>query len=63
MRCQQRAFSGRDIGDEDIRIRALRLLLRVDNGLPILRPDRIRNFLLSCGVFVVRCYTSRITMS
>ena len=41
VRREQRAFSGCDVGDEDIRIRALGLLLRVDDVFAVFRPDGI----------------------
>ena len=40
---QQRAFAGRHVGDEDVRVRPFRLLLRVDDVLSILRPDGIHS--------------------
>ena len=40
MRRQQRALSGRDFGNENIGIRALGLLLGVNDVLSIFRPDR-----------------------
>ncbi len=41
MRRQQRARSRRDVGNKDIRIRSLGLLLRIDDVLAVFRPDGI----------------------
>src|SRR6267378_3579383 len=39
MRCQQRALSGCDLGDEDIGVSSFGLLLCVDDALAVLRPN------------------------